>query len=369
MGRQGADREKLLQENGGNAASEVAVAKGLEWLALHQANDGHWSLNEFHKHAREKPLPDGKTFVCNCASGTAQVKDVGATGLALLPFLGAGHAHKAGGANKKKDYSKTVAAGINYLLRKQDRNGYFGDSYSHGIAAIVLCEAYGLTADPMLKRPAQRALDYLVKAQHTGGGWRYGPGQVGDTSVTGWQLTALKSGQMAGLTVPAATLRKVDKFLDSAAQGDGYVYVPNTAMTPSMTAVGLLCRQYLGANPRNPALLKGVEILKKNPPGKTKNLYYEYYATQVTFHVGGDAWKFWNGGPEGKGGMRDTLIARRDAGTDARHKHQAGSWAPEGDSFNSAGGRIMATSLSLLCLEVYYRHPPLFRRDADKPKD
>ena len=29
-----------------------------------------------------------------------------------------------------------------------------------------------------------------------------------------------------------------------------------------MTAVGLLCRQYLGVNPRNPDLLMGIENLK-----------------------------------------------------------------------------------------------------------
>src|SRR5262249_47985828 len=60
-GRSGATREKLVADFGGNALSEAAVARGLEWLSLHQANDGHWSLHDFPRHAREKPLPGLKT--------------------------------------------------------------------------------------------------------------------------------------------------------------------------------------------------------------------------------------------------------------------------------------------------------------------
>ena len=48
------------------------MARGLAWLALHQANDGHWSLHELNRHGREKPLPAGKTFVCNCTPGTTR---------------------------------------------------------------------------------------------------------------------------------------------------------------------------------------------------------------------------------------------------------------------------------------------------------
>src|SRR5204863_9750423 len=96
-----------------------------------------------------------------------------------------------------------------------DKGYYGGDMYSHGLATIAMCEAYGLTSDPTLKASAQMALDYVVRAQHDGGGWRYAPKQAGDTSVTGWQMMALKSGQMAGLSVPKNTLVQVGKYLDS----------------------------------------------------------------------------------------------------------------------------------------------------------
>jgi hypothetical protein len=78
----------------------------------------------------------------------------------------------------------------------------------------------------------------------------------------------------------------------------------------------------------------------------------------------GESWQLWNLGPggSGKGGIRDSLMAKQDKGTTPQHPHHVGGWP------GSQGGRIMATSLSLLCLEVYYRHLPLYRRDIATAK-
>ena len=81
--------------------------------------------------------------------------------------------------------------------------------------------------------------------------------------------------------------------------------------------------------------------------------------------MAGESWNFWNLGPggTGKGGIRDTLIARQDPGM-GKTQHQKGSWeVARGDAFGRAGGRLMSTALSVLTLEVYYRHLPLYRRD------
>ena len=99
-----------------------------------------------------------------------------------------------------------------------------------------------------------------------GGGWRYSPREAGDTSVTGWQLMALKSGQMAGLDVPKETLKKTESFLDAVAANDGGVTAtsPGSGETPVMTAVGMLCRQYLGVNPQpRPAQGRGVSSRRR----------------------------------------------------------------------------------------------------------
>ena len=373
-GRSASTRDKMLQEGGGNQASEVAVALGLRFLALHQAPDGHWSLNDFHRDARTDPLPAGKRVGDNSQPMTTRKNDTAGTAFGLLPFLAAGITNKPAVKSKQKDYSKGVQRAIDSLIARQskasaDRGNYGGDMYSHGIATIAMCEAYGLTSDPRIKVSAQLGLNYIIGAQDpAGGGWRYSVRTPGDTSVTGWQLMALKSGQMAGLSVPRTVLKRVEKYLDACETSNkgGYGYMPSSGESAAMTAVGALCRQYLGVNPRNPSLLGSVRRIKEGTPPGSGDVYYEYYATQVMHHMGGEAWAYWNLGKDGTGkaGIRDTLIARQDKGQGGR-TGQAGSF-PGNDH---VGGRLGATSLCLLSLEVYYRHLPLYRRDmgADKP--
>jgi hypothetical protein len=374
-GRSGATRQKMLVEGGGNQLSEAAVARGLEWFALHQADNGSWSLDGFNKHAHEKLGPGGKTFTCNCSNRGNRNNDVAGTALAILPFLAAGQTHKPLKDKKvSHDYYKQVEAGLNFLVSKQDKEGgYVAEIYSHCLATIAMCEAVGMTGDvSKYKGSAQKAINHIVEWQDpVGGGWRYTKHAPGDVSVSGWALMALKSGQISGLSVPAASLKKMERFLDSSETGGGtsgakgtYSYVGNNAPTPAMTAVGLLCRQYLGVTEKNPSLLSGIQFLKQpeNAPGKTNNIYYEYYATQVMHHIGGETWNYWNVGPDGKGGsgIRDILVKRQDQGMGTQ-AHQRGSWTPQNAQFYDAeGGRILSTSLALLTLEVYYRHMPLY---------
>ena len=339
------------------AGKDKAIADGLRWLALHQGPDGRWSLNHFNRMARTAPLPGGRALVCNCGGLAAQEHDIAATAFGVLPFLGAGHTHKPG--LKKPDYSKAVNAGLRFLLTKQARDGSFGtDVYSNALATLVVCETYGLTTDPKLKAPAQRAVNYMIAAQDpAGGGWRYAPRQAGDLSVTGYYLTALKSAQMAGLNVPKKVLALADKFVDScaAAEKGGYTYVPRTgAATPTMTAVGNLCRIYEGTNPRNPGLQAGLALLKKTPPGNRNDLYYEYYASLVMLYMGGDDRKVWSEG------MRGMLLKNQDAGGTSGRDHQKGSWFTAGQPQSNQGGRVMYTALALLILELEDSKLPLF---------
>jgi hypothetical protein len=342
--RTAALKQKAIQDGGGSQASEAAVALGLQWIARHQASDGHWSLGRFHWDAR-----------CNCANPGSHQNDVAATAFGLLPLLGAGYTHKVARDNP---YQKNVLAGLNFLIRRQHKTtGRLGEGmYAHGLATMALCEAYGLTQDPLLKPSAQAAVNYLVFAQHEEGGWRYGPHQQGDTSVTGWQVAALKTARLAGLSVPEPTMKKAQAYLDNSMSDTDYGYgYFGKGSTPSMSAVGLLCRQYLqGWGPDSPAMSKGVaNWLTKDPPKDSRSMYFYYYATQVMHNIGGQQWKRWNEK------MRDALIKGQDKGADSRHAHQKGSWSPVGDPFGSVGGRLMITSLSILTLEVYYRGIPL----------
>src|SRR6185369_11717535 len=109
-------------------------------------------------------------------------------------------------------------------------------------------------------------------------------------------------------------------------------------------AVGLLCRQFVqGWGPQNLRLIKGINAnLKPTPPGTRKDAYYHYYATQVMYHFGGDAWKEWNGN------MRDLLVRTQEADMTGPN---FGSWSSAGDAWGNAGGRLMVTSLNVLTLE------------------
>jgi hypothetical protein len=337
--------------DGGTFASEAAVVRGLQWLAAHQSPDGRWSLDKYHTHNPTCRCKDLK------AEAAVEANDTAATGLGLLPFLGAGHHHR-----KQTSFTKNVLKGLNFLVSRQESNGDLkGGMYGHGLATIALCEAYGMSSDAKLRFAAQKAIDFIVFAQNEQtGGWHYAPKGVGDTSVVGWQVMALRSGQMAGLNVPAKSLDGARKWLDRMARDEGarYVYNPDTAATPAITAVGLLNRQYLGWGPRNPALHRGCEYLLTNLPQAKPSadetlgpIYYYYYATQVMHHMEGKYFETWN--PL----MREKLIRLQE-----KEGHKSGSWSAAGTDHGNAGGRIYTTSLATLTLEVYYRYMPLYRR-------
>ncbi|MCH8829281.1 MAG: hypothetical protein IID45_06860, partial [Planctomycetes bacterium] len=340
-------RKKYIEQFGGSQESEKAVNRGLKWLADHQNPDGSWSLHRFQLNCK------GKHRMC---SGLGKEhSDTAATGLALLPFLAANHTHQKG------SYRKTVAAALKWFIDHQKPNGDLlapGDSqhmYSHGIAAIALCEAFGMTQDPQLKVHARRALDFIIKAQTKSlGGWRYTPGNSSDTSVVGWQVMALKSGEMAGFHVPKKTFDNVRRWLKSVEgnrSGGGTFGYASKGSSPAMTAEGLLCLQFMETPGNDPRLQAGADYLLKYLPSAKSNLtsYYWYYATQVMYHMQGKYWQTWNSR------MRQTLVE-----TQIKTGPLAGTWTPR-DRWEKRGGRVYSTALRVLILEVYYRHLPIYR--------
>jgi hypothetical protein len=339
-GRRGEGKGELLASGGGTPASESAVALGLAWLAAHQWRDGGWRLD----------LTAGP---CGgqCQNSGSVGTTTAATGLALLPFLGAGQTHMEG------EYRDVVYAGVYYLKDHSVPTPHGADlqegtMYAQGIATIALCEAYGMTKDESLRQPAQRAVDFICWAQHSAGGWRYYPGQPGDTTVLGWQMMALKSASMAGLDVPSPVVMLAERFLDSVQSGGGAYYGYITpAKSTGPTAVGLLIRMYTGWDHYDPRLQRGVAFLANEGPSKT-DMYFNYYATQVLHHYGGPAWTAWNNQ------MRDHLV-RSQAATG----HERGSWFFN-DQYGVKGGRLYTTAMCTMILEVYYRHMPLYEKSA-----
>ena len=154
--------------------TEETIELGLHFLARHQMPDGSWTLNSFGAAQPEF----GEEYVDEQA---VMHSDSAATGLALMSFLGAGYHHQ------DDKYAAVIQNGLNFLIKNQKENGDLYLSldeesdrsawfYSHGIATIALCEAYGMTQDPNLREPAQKAIDFTVASQHpTRGGWRVLP--------------------------------------------------------------------------------------------------------------------------------------------------------------------------------------------------
>lgn len=339
-------RREAAKSLGGSTDSEDAVERGLDWLVKHQHADGRWSIHQFACKDHQ------------CASHGSFESDTAATGLALLAFLGAGYTHQSG------PHQAVVERGLKWILEHQKPDGdLFADKsefvwfYSHGMASIALCEAYGMTKDPVLKTPAQKALDFIVASQHPQfGGWRYKPKFESDTSVSGWQLMALKSGEVSGLTVSPTTYEGISRWLDSVESKTTpgqFTYHPSKPVSPAMTAEGLLMRQYLGAKRNDARLIAGADSLRRRLPDLSdRDAYYWYYGTQVMFHLQGDHWADWNAR------LRDTLVT-----TQLKDGPSSGSWNPDrptSEKWAAAGGRHYLTCLNLLMLEVYYRHLPLY---------
>jgi hypothetical protein len=348
-GREAAARQRLLGAGGGTDATEAAVALALDWIVRQQKKDGLWSL--------KGPYGDGGS----------QENRLAASAMALIALQGAGNTTRDG------EHRASVAKAWKALVKAQKPDGTFETGgmleqhamYAHAQATIALCEAYGMSKDPLLEEPARRALDYAIAAQMPDGGWRYHPPQPdqdnrGDMSVTGWYLMALKSGEMAGLPVPAAAYEKLSGFLDAVFVSDdlgyGYQINPNQKffdLRPALTAEGLLCRQYLGWRRDDPRLVAGVELLLRESPidfdYRKKNVYAWYYATQVCHHMGGAAWTRWNRR------MQEQLL-----GQQVQTGREKGSWDPANDQWGHVGGRLYMTALCACMLEVYYRHLPLY---------
>lgn len=335
-------QRRLVATDGGTPQSQVAVEAALEWLSEHQMPDGGWAFD-----LGQCPNCKGQ-----CAHSGVRGDRCGATALVLLPFLGRGYTHTEG------PYKRQVLNGLNYLAGvtvKGNGMAYRGDGgnmYSQGLVGIALSEAYALTQDKRLALPAQLALNYIREAQDVnGGGWRYWPKQPGDTSALGWQLTALKSGDMARLQVSPLTIKKAERFLDRVErdQGSAYGYEHRGDGGPCTSAVGLLCRMYMGWKRDNPALQRGAAQLEM--AGPSTDLYFDYYATQVLRQLGGSHWVAWNNK------MRDMLV-----NIQATQGHEKGSWheGVDGGHGPHAGGRIYCTAMATLILEVYYRHQSFF---------
>ncbi len=382
----------LARDVGWTEESECAVRTALEWLCRHQSADGSWKGRDF-------------TGMCEKACANANSKygdgrgwsghDAGITGLAMLAFAGFGHTHQDG---LIPEYVACLKKAVRYLKSVQVRsadpnaNGRYGGAeseqwiYGHAIATLAMAELLAMSNDVIgLKKSVTDAVQLCLQAQNPGYGWKYGikPGR-NDTSVTGWMVLALKTAKNARLDLPRERFDEALKgalvWLDratsvatgrtgyespgdegSALKGEYPDPYPFSKELSCMTAVGVLCRLFSGQSRADPVVKRGVDLLLREPPrwvepggrGLSKiNFYYWYYGSYALFQFGGKPWKNWNED------MQSALISTQRRGGD-----EDGSWDPI-DEWGKAGGRIYATAMGAMTLEVYYRYRRITRRGA-----
>ncbi len=109
--------------------SELALERGLEWLARNQGPQGNWDSN-----------------------------DLGLVSMGTLAFLAAGHMPGRG------KYGDVVEKSLDYILRNAKPSGLLNiadpqrDMYNHGLTTFVLGQAHGMTGDPQIGKTLDLAL-------------------------------------------------------------------------------------------------------------------------------------------------------------------------------------------------------------------
>ena len=337
-------RAAAVQRFGGTPASEAAVTRALEWLKTKQSSDGCWGGQ------------------CKTAM----------TGFALLAYLARGETEAS------QLYAETITKGIKWLANidqpQSSHTGIRNIEYQHPIATMALCEAYALTQNAALLPALEKAIALIIKSQCSNGSWDYGyntkgrntdnrPG--GDTSISSWNIQALKAAQRAGVKAPGlnACLPKALDFLSDVqdSKTGRFGYSVRGGGSDALLGAGSFCLHLLGAGNSKEArgALSALRVVKCDWAKATEaSTYGWYYATCATFHAGGSHWVSWNRE------FRDEIVKRQNAdgswampgsGTKEAPKTTRGTYREVPDAQDAA---VYHTVVMTLMLESYYRFAP-----------
>ncbi len=337
----------------------TAVASGLRWLAQHQSVDGRWSAAAFMAQDPPGAATDG--------AGKSR-HDVGVTGLAMLALLGDGNTMRVG------PYRDQIKRSAKWLRDNQDaKTGLFGPAttrdfaHGHAVASLAMIEAYGLSEYKLLRKYAQRSVNYLQKHRDPAGVWGYRPGGgAGDTVITTWALMASDAARTFKLDVDEKARRDVAAWYEQvthprtgiagytkrgepSSRPDGLAVRFPPEHTQALTASVLYGWHLLGHTAMDqPIMAAAADRVFRTPPvwneeAGTIDFYYWYFGTLAMQCTGGPQWEKWS---------------ERISTTLLEHQRQdgsfAGSWDPVG-AWGSEGGRVYATAMAVLTLLVVKR--------------
>jgi hypothetical protein len=372
------------------------TANALRWFKRHQSADGRWDADGYFRNC----TADGEK--CEPGKDQSGDTDVALTGYAVLCFLGDGNDHKIG------TYSSVVRRGLEYLINNQKPDGLLGQrNYEHAIATMALAQAYGMSPDPWLREPVQKAVDVILARQNRDKaatapydrlGWDYGaPTGRNDASVTGWNVMALKAANIAGVNVGdgltgckawlerswlaantgkpwCADPTKLDLY--RGISRFGYVWdtnsnevqisdwnvasnKPTSIASKDLAPVGLMCAAFMGHQSGDPMLESLGNYVSQfhQPTTWPCNTYYLYYNTLGMYQLGGERWETW---------ASQALPMLKDAQrTDEGCLN--GSWDWQGTVFHGSDtGRVLSTAYACLSMQVYWLYEKQVKERAGK---
>ncbi len=323
------------------------AGEALRWLAAHQMPSGAWDVTTATAYC------DGQLLKAQRASVENELpKQAGLTGLVLCSFLSAGYTNRG-----KHPFARVVQRGLRYLKKAQTKAGVFSthaawsESAAHGWATLAMLHVFGLTNSPIYKGPAQRGLDALESTWRRSGNDPLATVQaaMGLRLAQHINSDATRRGKAAPLTLPRA--------LGTALLADARTYAAGDSNFG--IAAGLLTRLRLGEDDlyKTPELGAAAKPLRRaflaaagqDDPGLT------WLTSLANYNIpGSQNWK-----PMNKALGKHLVDRGRTGGHVCCLR---GSWDAQPDP-SMPGGRVAATALRCLTLQLVYRYDRLlFRR-------
>jgi hypothetical protein len=324
------------------ANTEIAIHKGLQFLAKTQNRRGSWA---------------GGT-------GYGASYEAAMTGLAGVALLCSGSTPTRG------PYNRNIYRAILWTLSQQKASGLIcsmaeesRSMYGHGFSTLFLAEALGTTGNKQLEAKMRRALGRAIKLIEGSqsmpdkpyGGWIYTPSQNSDEgSVTVTQVQALRACQNAGVQVNRKVIDRAFRYLQECKTPDGGIAYSLRSGTrgsgrPALAAAAWTCLNSAGryndpltVSVRNYCLKRWKSMLSQ----RSGHFYYtQLYLAEAMYQHGGKHWAEYY--PK----IRDWLLKNKVERGD-------GTYAWQGDSV----GVVYGTSIAMTILQLPYGYFPVVQK-------
>jgi len=334
----------------------AAIARGLDWQAANQEEDGTWEVKR---------------------------GDHGVTGLALMGFV----------AEKRRGDREVIEKAAEVFRRAYVPPGTLQNArmeaisggalvpssghfmYEHAIGVLAMSEYVHHGGQEGDREMVKAGVDLLLRSQATRsrpvelggpvdekqmlfGGWRYRPNSgTSDLSASGWCLIALEAARAAGLAVPESARQDYMVLCRRCfnEKASAYTYEPGkSGFTNTTNAVGVLTT-LLCKGGDCPVVRFGLRTIRRSLPcwevegskGRYP-FYYWYYASRAMYMAGGTYWKEW------RAVICPMLL---------RHQSEDGSWDANLDE--EKVGVPYTTSLAILILQLCSGNPPAYLRGLE----